>query len=149
MKFDIIVGNPPYNENLSINLNRKGKHHLPSKQIHRTFLTHSLSLLEPSGKLCYIMPVNRWWYVSNKSTILKSLKLQGLVAVKNIGNPFPNPVINNIGLFYFDRQNTDIDIEDDFQIETYYSLRLRPERQQTRLETNYKTRKTELQYASP
>ena len=47
-KFDVIIGNPPYNSN--------GIKHIGNKNIYVGFVNKALSILKPSGYLCYLHP---------------------------------------------------------------------------------------------
>lgn len=113
MKFDVILANPPYNEDISKNENRKDDFHLPSKQIYRNFFKHSLTLLKEDGEMCYIMPTAKWWNVISKSKTQKEYVKEGLVEVRNLHNPFPGVTINNIGLFHINRK-AKTPLRDDF-----------------------------------
>lgn len=60
MKFDVIVGNPPYNSSHIVENGAAGRHTLWDK-----FVTQSFELLVDGGWLCYVHPA-KWRQINNK-----------------------------------------------------------------------------------
>ena len=115
MKFNIVIGNPPYNEDVAINRNRTGNNHLPTKAIHKVFFDRSFDWLTQDGRIVFIMPATRWWLKKNKEKVSIQYEAKGLTQIIDKGSPFPGVNANRIGIFYVDKNSTKIS-RDDFVI---------------------------------
>jgi hypothetical protein len=81
MKFDILVGNPPYQGN-----NDKGTVQPKSHNLWSKFAEQSLSLIKPDGYLAFVTP-DSW--MSPNSQVLKSFKENSLIWVNtDVSNYF-------------------------------------------------------------
>ena len=108
MKFDVVVGNPPFNDSQSLK-NNTGNYMSSSKRLHLTFIDKALQM---SGNVVMIAPVRGWWVGKHKANHAEKYSQQGLYLVEDKGLPFEGVFTGEIGVFYF---NKDVEfIRDDF-----------------------------------
>jgi tRNA1(Val) A37 N6-methylase TrmN6 len=60
MKFDCIIGNPPFNDATS-SVKHGTTGHSMTKQLHLQFLNRSINGVEKGGDVAIICPANKWW----------------------------------------------------------------------------------------
>lgn len=99
MKFDVIVGNPPFNDDQNEKENN-GNYVSTSKRLHLEFIDKALKL---SDIVVMIAPVRRWWTGSTKTSNFKKYVNKGLYKVEDLGYPFVGSHTGEIGAFYFDK----------------------------------------------
>jgi hypothetical protein len=99
MKFDIVVGNPPFNDDQNQKANT-GNYVSASKKLHLEFINKSLDLAK---QVVMVAPVRGWFVGKNKDRYLNRYKKKGLYLIENKGMPFDNAVTGEIGVFYFDK----------------------------------------------
>jgi hypothetical protein len=109
MKFDIVVGNPPFNDDQNQKANT-GNYVSASKKLHLEFINKSLDLAK---QVVMVAPVRGWFVGKNKDKYLARYKKKGLYLIENKGMPFDNAVTGEIGVFYFDKDK-DFD-KDEFE----------------------------------
>lgn len=98
MKFDIIIGNPPFNDDQNEKENN-GNYVSKSKRLHLQFIDKALEL---SDNVVMVAPVRRWWTGSTKVANFKKYVSKGLYKVEDLGMPFKGSHTGEIGLFCFD-----------------------------------------------
>jgi hypothetical protein len=108
IKFDSIVGNPPFNDDQNLKENN-GNYVSASKKIHLNFINKALEL---SDNVTMVAPVRGWWVGKNKNKNVTHYTNKGLYHVENKGMPFTGSVTGEIGVFYFDK--TKEFVTDDF-----------------------------------
>ena len=101
-KFDIVLGNPPFNDNQNDKEN-KGNYVSASKKLHLQFIDKSLEL---SDNVKMVAPVRGWFVGMNKNKWFEKYKEKGLYLIENLGMPFENAVTGEIGVFHFDKSKT-------------------------------------------
>ena len=109
MKFDIVVGNPPFNDDQNQKANT-GNYVSASKKLHLEFINKSLDLAK---QVVMVAPVRGWFVGKNKDKYLDRYKKNGLYLIENKGMPFDNAVTGEIGVFYFDKDKEFI--KDEFE----------------------------------
>jgi len=109
MKFDIVVGNPPFNDDQNQKANT-GNYVSASKKLHLEFINKSLDLAK---QVVMVAPVRGWFVGKNKDKYLDRYKKKGLYLIENKGMPFDNAVTGEIGVFYFDKDKEFI--KDEFE----------------------------------
>jgi hypothetical protein len=97
--FDVIVGNPPFNDDQNQKANT-GNYVSASKKLHLEFINKSLELAK---QVVMVAPVRGWFVGKNKDKYLARYKKQGLYLIENKGMPFDNAVTGEIGVFHFDK----------------------------------------------
>jgi hypothetical protein len=109
MKFDIVVGNPPFNDDQNQKEN-KGNYVSASKKLHLEFINKSLELAK---QVVMVAPVRGWFVGKNKDRYLERYKQKGLYLIENKGMPFDNAVTGEIGVFHFNKDKEFV--RDEFQ----------------------------------
>lgn len=97
-KIDVIVGNPPFNDDQNQKANT-GNYVSASKKLHIDFIDKALEI---ANKVTMVAPVRGWFVGKHKNKYVKKYKNQGLYLVENKGMPFNNAVTGEIGVFHFD-----------------------------------------------
>jgi hypothetical protein len=107
--FDVVVGNPPFNDDQNQKANT-GNYVSASKKLHLEFINKSLELAK---QVVMVAPVRGWFVGKNKDKYLERYKQKGLYLIENKGMPFDNAVTGEIGVFHFDK---DVEfIRDEFE----------------------------------
>ena len=109
MKFDVVVGNPPFNDDQNQKANT-GNYVSASKKLHLEFINKSLEL---APSVTMVAPVRGWFVGKNKDKYLALYKKHGLYLTENKGMPFDNAVTGEIGVFYFNKNEAFI--RDEFE----------------------------------
>ena len=109
LKFDIIVGNPPYNsfDNNTIKVKRGGDNNLYEK-----FINFGINLLNKNGYLLYITPVS-WFSISKKNQKLRNSILDKKIMYIDIGTAnkkYFQSVGNNFVWFLIKNENSEKNI---------------------------------------
>jgi len=107
--FDVVVGNPPFNDDQNQKANT-GNYVSASKKLHLEFINKSLELAK---QVVMVAPVRGWFVGKNKDKYLERYKQKGLYLIENKGMPFDNAVTGEIGVFHFNR-DTEF-IRDEFE----------------------------------
>ena len=97
MKFDVVIGNPPFNDDQNIK-NNSGNYVSGSKKLHLAFMDKALEL---APVVVMIAPVRGWFVGKNKPAYLTKYTAKGMYRVENKAMPF-SVVTGEIGVFYFD-----------------------------------------------
>jgi hypothetical protein len=97
--FDVVVGNPPFNDDQNQKANT-GNYVSASKKLHLEFINKSLELAK---QVVMVAPVRGWFVGKNKDRYLERYKQKGLYLIENKGMPFDNAVTGEIGVFHFDK----------------------------------------------
>lgn len=97
--FDIVVGNPPFNDDQNQKANT-GNYVSASKKLHLEFINKSLELAK---HVVMVAPVRGWFVGKNKDRYLERYKQKGLYLIENKGMPFDNAVTGEIGVFHFNK----------------------------------------------
>lgn len=97
--FDVVVGNPPFNDDQNQKANT-GNYVSASKKLHLEFINKSLELAK---QVVMVAPVRGWFVGKNKDKYLERYKQKGLYLIENKGMPFDNAVTGEIGVFHFDK----------------------------------------------
>jgi len=107
--FDVVVGNPPFNDDQNEKENT-GNYVSASKKLHLDFIDKSLTL---ASEVHMVSPVRGWFVGKNKDKNFEKYTKQGLYLIENKGMPFENAVTGEIGVFHFDKNKTFI--RDEFE----------------------------------
>lgn len=107
--FDVVVGNPPFNDDQNQKANT-GNYVSASKKLHLEFINKSLELAK---QVVMVAPVRGWFVGKNKDRYLERYKQKGLYLIENKGMPFDNAVTGEIGVFHFNK-DTEF-IRDEFE----------------------------------
>lgn len=99
IKFDAIVGNPPFNDDQNEKANT-GNYVSASKKLHLDFIDKSLTL---ASEVHMVSPVRGWFVGKHKNKNFEKYKKEGLYLIENKGMPFENAVTGEIGVFHFDK----------------------------------------------
>ena len=83
MRFDSIIGNPPF-----------------AKKLHLKFIDKALQM---SSNVVMIAPVRGWWVGKHKANHVEKYSQQGLYLVEDKGLPFEGVFTGEIGVFYFNK----------------------------------------------
>jgi hypothetical protein len=97
--FDVVVGNPPFNDDQNQKANT-GNYVSASKKLHLEFINKSLELAK---QVVMVAPVRGWFVGKNKDKYLERYKQKGLYLIENKGMPFDNAVTGEIGVFHFNK----------------------------------------------
>lgn len=98
-KFDVIVGNPPFNDDQNKKAN-KGNYVSASKKLHLEFIDKSIKL---APEVHIVSPVRGWFVGKNKDKNFEKYTKEGLYLIENKGMPFENAVTGEIGVFHFNK----------------------------------------------
>ena len=119
VRFDIIIGNPPYERNSSHYTIQQYKQHSHTwhgkYNIYGLFLEKALKLLEPSGKLVFVIPAT--WMVLDDFKLLRQYLSRYRVEVWYLGRSLPGSKVSvcilrvrsGRGLTLYDDQGAVID----------------------------------------
>jgi hypothetical protein len=99
MKFDVILGNPPFNDDQNLKDN-KGNFLSASKKMHLRFIDKSLELAD---HVAMVAPVRGWFVGKHKNKNLKKYQEKGLYMIENKGTPFEGTTTGEVGVFYFNK----------------------------------------------
>jgi len=102
MKFDVVIGNPPFNDSQNEKANT-GNYVSASKKLHLTFIDKSLDL---ASEVHIVAPVRGWFVGKNKNKNFTKYLKKGLYLIENIGMPFDNAVTGEIGVFHFNKNKS-------------------------------------------
>lgn len=97
--FDVVVGNPPFNDDQNKKANT-GNYVSASKKLHLEFIDKALTL---ASEVHMVSPVRGWFVGKNKDKNFKKYVEQGLYLIENKGMPFENAVTGEIGVFRFNK----------------------------------------------
>lgn len=87
MKFDVVVGNPPYNEESDLH---KGKSKRSPVRLWEHFLSSGMDLLSPNGHLLFVTPSSWLGSTSSSHKLMKQYELVTANVSKQVKDSFPS-----------------------------------------------------------